>query len=367
MPEEDREEEGDKSIVDALSTLGWVEEKEEDEETTTMDENLQEQLNFFIEENKRLLGEINEKNEKLQVLEEKIQNLSQKVDEKTVQSEDIEKLYETIENKDREIKNLDSTLNEQSTKLNKIINDQIEKIKELTTQIEQSQSDQTETQALENKLNEKQIIIKELKEQLEFLENDSIQKSKFEKLEVLLEKKDEIITEKEKEIFTLENEQNTAKQKIHDLQQQIETFNLVKKELEMKIERNKSLAVEIEEIKQRNITNQQIIDRLEEKLEEAHKKSGILTGKFELELANLRNILDEKENVIKNLRIEATTTQESSQEIEQLKEKNLDDFKKIKDEKMVLESEIEQKNDEIIELKKKIKLMRRDLQRNYGF
>ena len=68
-------------------------------------------------------------------------------------------------------------------------------------------------------------------EQVRYLESDTIQKSKYDKLELLVEKKDEIITEKEKNIFELNNTLNSANQKISNLQQQIETFNLVKKDL----------------------------------------------------------------------------------------------------------------------------------------
>ena len=69
MSEKDREEDNDQSIVDALSTLGWVEETEEEKPLETED-NFEEQLKFFMEENKRLIGEMHEKNEKIQNLEE---------------------------------------------------------------------------------------------------------------------------------------------------------------------------------------------------------------------------------------------------------------------------------------------------------
>ena len=65
MPE-DREDD-DKSIVDALSALGWVEEKEETEDSAEIGEDLQSQLNFFKEhyhqltEEKKALSEQTEK------------------------------------------------------------------------------------------------------------------------------------------------------------------------------------------------------------------------------------------------------------------------------------------------------------------
>ncbi|MFW9876054.1 MAG: hypothetical protein ACFFG0_23370, partial [Candidatus Thorarchaeota archaeon] len=111
MPDEheEHEEEEDKSIVEALSTLGWVEEKGE-EDVPEVGEDLSEQLNFFKEENKRLIGDIkdkniiiNEKTEMIRNLESKIQNLSKQSETKLDQEQTIKKLYETIENKNDEI------------------------------------------------------------------------------------------------------------------------------------------------------------------------------------------------------------------------------------------------------------------------
>ncbi|MFX1590692.1 MAG: hypothetical protein ACFFC1_21375, partial [Promethearchaeota archaeon] len=130
------------------------------------------------------------------------------------------------------------------------------------------------------------------------------------------------------------------------------------------IERNKDLVVELEELKQKNITNQELIEHLEVKLEEAHKKSGNLTGKFELELANMRSILDNKDDEIMSIKEELKKLQSETQESQQIEEKILNDIQQVKDEKIKLESDLEEKNKEIIELKKKIKLMRRDLQKS---
>ena len=155
-----------------------------------------------------------------------------------------------------------------------------------------------------------------------------------------------------------------ANQKIHDLQQQFETFNLVKKDLEKKTERNKALVVEIEELKQKNFTNQELIEHFEVKLEEAHRKSGNLTGKFELELANMRSMLDGRGQEIKSLRENLNAFQSETQEITKMKEGMLNDIQKVKDEKAKLESDLATRNEEIIELKKKIKLMRRNMQKS---
>jgi hypothetical protein len=57
MPEDHEDE--DKSIVDALSSLGWVEEKESEDEGSQKDEQeLEEQLLFLKEENEKLRTEI---------------------------------------------------------------------------------------------------------------------------------------------------------------------------------------------------------------------------------------------------------------------------------------------------------------------
>jgi len=352
---ERQEDSDDKSIVDALSTLGWVEEEDE-EEPVLPEENLQEQVVFFKEENKRLIGEINERNEIIHRLEVDIQDLIKRSETKTVQDQAVQKLYETIESKNDEIENLNLLLDEQSKKLNRIINDQIDKIKDLASQIEDFKSSETSSEDLNQIIQEKDTKINELMEQLQYLESDSIQKSKFEKLEVLLEKKDEIITEKEKAMFTLENSLKTANQKIQNLQQQFETVNLMKKDLENKTERNKTLVVEIEELNQKILSNQDLIDHLEKNLEEAHKNSGSLTGKFELELGSMRNMLDGRDEEIRSF---------SDEKLKLLNE--LDDFKR--NEERVHSELHEVKNDklkldaEIIELKKKIKLMRRDMKK----
>ncbi|MHA2283706.1 MAG: hypothetical protein ACXAC5_22925 [Promethearchaeota archaeon] len=354
---ERREEEEDKTIVEALQTMGWVEEKEEDEEAVVSDENILEQLNFFKDENSKLIDDVNEKLELIGTLEAQVQELSTKLESESSQGDATQKLYEIIEEKNDEIERLNSVLEEEADKSQKIIEDQDQKIKELTTQIDETQPDQTDL------IKKKDEHIKELEEQLQYLENDTIQKSKFQKLEVLLEKKDEIITEKEKTIFSLENSLKTANQKTQEIQQQSETFNLVKKDLEKKSERNKELAVKIEELNQKNITNLELINRLEQKLEDAHQKSGNITGKFEVELGNLRNLLDGKDDEIKTLREKSTSVDTELDEYKKIEDKMLGDVQRLKDDKLKLEFDIEEKDKEIVELKKRIKLMRRDMKK----
>jgi len=349
--QEQQEDSDDKSIVDALSTLGWVEEDEE--EIIPAEKNLEEQLAFFREENKKLIGEINQKNERLQKLEVEIRDLFEKTEGKSVPNQAVQKLYEIIEGKNDEIEDLNLLLDEQSKKLNRIINDQIDKIKDLLQQIEKFKSNDTDNQDLNEKIQEKDNKIKELMEQLQYLENDSIHKSKFEKLEILLEKKDEIITEKEKEIFSIENSLKTSNQKNQDLKQQFETANLIKKDLEKKTERNKTLVVELEELKQKILSNKDLIEHLEKKLENAHKNSGNLTGKFEIELGTMRSMLDDRDEEIKGLLGEKRKIQIGQEDSKRIEEKFRSEGQEMKGENVKLESEI-------AELKKKIKLMRRD-------
>ncbi|MFX1394580.1 MAG: hypothetical protein ACFFAH_13525, partial [Promethearchaeota archaeon] len=231
------------------------------------------------------------------------------------------------------------------------------KIKDLISQIDKQKIELEKLQEKDNK-------IKELTEQIQYLENeiklDTVKKSKYEKLRLLVEKKDEIITEKEKAIFEAENSVKSANQKINDLSQQLETFNLVKKDLEKKEERIKSLVVQIEEKIQKELTNSELINHLEANLEKAQKSS----AKFELQLNNNVTLLNEKEAEIKTLKENIKDLNNKLTEGEKIEDKLLTDLQKIKDDKLKLESELEKKNSELIELKKKIKLMRRELSKS---
>ena len=354
---EEREEDEDKSIVDALSTLGWVEEIDEEEDLLESDENVVEQLNFFKEDNTRLIREMNEKLELISKLEITVKDLSDKVGDKSDDDQATQKLYETIESKNDEIEILNAQFEEETNKSKRIINDQVQRIKELSLKVEESQLDQTDL------VSQKDVQIKELNEQLKYLEGDTIQKSKFQKLEVLLEKKDEIITEKEKTIFGLENSLKTANQRTQDIQQQLETFSLVKKDLDKKTERNKELTIQNDQLKQKNNTNTELLNRLERNLEEAHKSSGILTGKFELELGSLRNLIDSKDESIKEIKEKYKNIKIEFEKDKKAEEKFLNEIQNIKDEKLKIETEHEDKIKEVVELKKRIKLMRRDMRK----
>ena len=420
MSDEDRKEE-DTSMVDALSSLGWIEEKEEEEGLPVSEiETLKEQLNLFIEQNKKLTEEITnlrEDNESLKAIKDSFQHEKEKTIHLSKENNDtIDNLLHTIVQKDELIKDLESKIDflnetqvndsdislsiqnkekeievlksqledknnivlefETSNKekdqeiqnqalelerLNKIVADQTQKIQAVSSDIETLRSDQQANKGITEKLDEKENKIKELMEQIQYLENDTIQKSKFEKQQILLEKKDEIITEKEKEIFDLENTQQAANQSIKDLQQKLETFSLVKKDVEKKEERIKNLVLEIEKLTQKNITNEEFINQIQARLEESQEKSGNITGKFELEIMNLRNVIDEQVAEIKDIRENEKILKNKLQETEQIEDRILTEMQNVKDEKMKIESALENKEKELIELKKKIKIMRRDI------
>ncbi|MHA1350077.1 MAG: hypothetical protein ACTSPZ_04470, partial [Promethearchaeota archaeon] len=154
-------------------------------------------------------------------------------------------------------------------RLNNKVADQTQKIQAVSSDAEKLKSEQQANKEITEKVAEKEIKIKELLEQIQYLENDTIQKSKFEKQQILLEKKDEIITGKEKELFNLENTRQTANKSIKDLQQKLETFSLVKKDVEKKEERIKNLVLEIEKLTQKNITNEEFINQIQARLEES--------------------------------------------------------------------------------------------------
>ncbi len=439
MPD-DRESE-EKSITEALSALGWVEEEKDKGEQIKSEKPLQEQLNLLTEQNEKLTDQINdvlkekealetkntnlqgeieeikrnlkdhreanieilkdkdkviaERNVRIQQLENEIQNYSKSNEASGAQVQAIHELNEIIKHKDEEIMNLTSLINEQSHKIeelsisvedkqkyiqeiysslqekdNKIkvmedhiaqlenlnitITNQNQKIEDLTTQINQNK---VENENLIKQLEEKAKKIRTLEEQISYLEKDTVQKSKFDKTQLLLEKKDEIITEKEKAIFENEKNLTSANQKIADLQQQLETFNLLKKDLEKKEERIKSLAIEIEEKTQKLIANEELIRHIEEKLDNTQKGS----AQFDIQLNEKDKMIQEKDSEIDSLNQKNDELSKKLYESERIEDKILNDLQKAKDESLKLETKLDEKDNELVDLKKKIKLMRRDL------
>lgn len=441
MPDDHENE--DKSIIKALSALGWEEEKDKGEQIKS-EMPLQEQLNLFKEQNSQLNEQINslfkekeelkiektnllneleeikrslkdhtqanieilkdkdkfltEKNVRVKQLENEIQKFSESNEATGAQIQAIHELNEIIKFKDDEIMNLTSLINEQSLKieeihtsveekqkyiqdifsstqekdnkiktmedhinqledLNATLNDKNQKIEDLTTQINQNK---VENENLLKQLEEKSYKIRSFEEQINYLEQDTVQKSKFEKTTLLLEKKDEIITEKEKAIFEVEILLNSANQKIADLQQQLETFNLLKKDLEKKKERIKSLVIEGEEKTQKLIVNEELIRHIEDKLENTQKNS----AQYDIQLSNKDNLIKERESELEALTQKNIELNNKLYEADRIEDKILNDLQKEKDENLKMETKLEEKDKELVDLKKKIKLMRRDMNKN---
>ena len=106
-------------------------------------------------------------------------------------------------------------------------------------------------------------------------------------------------------------------------------------------------------MKQKNLSGTDITRRLEERLEESHKT----IAKYELELDTIK----EKESEIEALKVSDRILKNKFHEAEQIEDRLLTDLQNVKDEKLRIEVELEGKDAEIIELRKKIKVMRRDL------
>lgn len=115
---------------------------------------------------------------------------------------------------------------------------------------------------------------------------------------------------------------------------------------------------------QQEITNSELIKRLEVKLEEGQKKFGAVEGKFELDLTNLKETVKEKVSEINSLKENDLLLQNKLKEADLIEDKILSDLQNIKNEKLKLESELQKKENELVELKKKVKIMRRDLSKS---
>ena len=90
-----------------------------------------------------------------------------------------------MQEKDEKIKTMEDHIN-QLEDLNATLNDKNQKIEDLTTQINQNK---VENENLLKQLEEKSNKIRSFEEQINYLEQDTVQKSKFEKTKLLLEKK----------------------------------------------------------------------------------------------------------------------------------------------------------------------------------
>ncbi len=387
--------EKDDSLSDALSALGWIEEEEGKESKEEMPSSLEDQVNFLLKKNKQLeeqnlmlknyieqLDSSSSKAEKPEVpadFESKINEKDGIISKLTAERDNIKKKLkeqrEKIISLDLKVGEQNDILIEKDKQINEFsiefsqLNEKENLIKQLKAKIKEFESGEHGISEFQEKIKQRDSQIQELHQQIQYLEKDTIQKSKYDKLKVIIEKKDEIITQKEKALFDKENSLSKAKEEINELtgkvketekiQEKIaeknEEINFLKGEinhLNQQLEKSKSLQDKIKEFEEQlikretenveitksSMVKEEIVKRVEQKLELAQKES----VKKDIEIENLK-INFEKE-------LEALKTKENSY---------LDNIQILKMENSRMEKESGKLKDEIIDLKKKIKVLRR--------
>ena len=149
--DDSKKKEEESPIVDALTSMGWVEEGEEEppevQEEKEGTEQIQAQLRLFKKENEKLNEKVNDLKEKNNQLREKNEML---VEEK---SEFLEKM----EKKNEKINNLLQDLNQKTSEDSDLIQEKNEHIEQLETQITQLEETSNESEVLNQKLKEMNI------------------------------------------------------------------------------------------------------------------------------------------------------------------------------------------------------------------
>ena len=387
--------EKDDSLSDALSALGWIEEEEGKESKEEMPSSLEDQVNFLLKKNKQL----EEQNLMLKNYIEQLDSSSSKVEKPEVANDFESKINEKdgiISKLTTERDNINKKLKEQRDKIISLdlkvgeqndlliekdkqfnefsvkfsqLNEKENIIKQLEAKIKEFELGEHGTSEFQEKIKQRDSQIQELHQQIQYLEKDTIQKSKYDKLKVIIEKKDEIITQKEKALFDKENSLSKVKEEINELTGKVketekihekiaeknEEINFLKGEinhLNQQLEKSKTLQDKIKEFEEQlikrerenveitksSMAKEEIVKRVEQKLELAQKES----VKKDIEIENLK-INFEKE-------LEALKTKENSY---------LDNIQILKMENSRMEKESGKLKDEIIDLKKKIKVLRR--------
>ncbi|MBA7505131.1 hypothetical protein ES706_03794 [subsurface metagenome] len=391
----DEKKEKDDSLSDALSALGWIEEEEGKESKEEMPSSLEDQVNFLLKKNKQLEeqnlmlknyieqldsssskaekpevpndfeSKINEKDGIISKLTAERDNINKKLKE---QREKIISLGLKVGGQNDLLIEKDKQINEFSVKFSQL-NEKENLIKQLEAKIKEFELGEHGISEFQEKIKQRDSQIQELHQQIQYLEKDTIQKSKYDKLKVIIEKKDEIITQKEKALFDKENSLSKAKEEINELTGKVketekihekigeknEEINFLKGEinhLNQQLEKSKSLQDKIKEFEEQlikrerenveitksSMASEEIVKRVEQKLELAQKES----VKKDIEIENLK-INFEKE-------LEALKAKENSY---------LDNIQILKMENSRMEKESGKLKDEIIDLKKKIKVLRR--------
>ncbi|MFX1461231.1 MAG: hypothetical protein ACFFBT_17435, partial [Promethearchaeota archaeon] len=175
MPDErEHQKDEDESITEALSSLGWVEEREEGEKPVSEEENLKEQLDEFIEQNRKLNDQVIILSEKLDSSKKDYEFLFQEKEKFQQMAEQnnntIENLLQTIVQKDDNIKELETKAEalSQSSKsdleMSQVIEDKDKAIIELQKQFE-TQKQQIEELEFSN--NEKIQIVQNQKDEID--------------------------------------------------------------------------------------------------------------------------------------------------------------------------------------------------------
>lgn len=387
--------EKDDSLSDALSALGWIEEEEGIESKEEMPSSLEDQVKFLLKKKKKLeeqnlmlknyIEQLDsslstaEKPEIPNDFESKINGKDEIISKLTVERDDISKKLkeqrEKIISLDLKVGEQNDLLIEKDKQINEFslnisqLNEKENLIKQLEAKIKEFELGKNGISEFQEKIKQRDTQIQELHQQIQYLEKDTIQKSKYDKLKVLIDKKDEIITQKEKALFDKENSLNKAKEEIQELMGKVketekfherlaekgEEIDFLKGEithLNLQLEKSKSLQNKIKEFEEQlikrerenveitksSMAKEEIVRRVEQKLELSQKEA----VKKDIEIENLK-INFEKE-------LEALKVKENGY---------LDNIQILKMENSRMEQESRKLKDEIIELKKKIKVLRR--------
>ncbi len=387
--------EKDDSLSDALSALGWIEEEEGIESKEEMPSSLEDQVKFLLKKKKKLeeqnlmlknyIEQLDsslstaEKPEIPNDFESKINGKDEIISKLTVERDDISKKLkeqrEKIISLDLKVGEQNDLLIEKDKQINEFslnisqLNEKENLIKQLEAKIKEFELGKNGISEFQEKIKQRDTQIQELHQQIQYLEKDTIQKSKYDKLKVLIDKKDEIITQKEKALFDKENSLNKAKEEIQELMGKVketekfherlaekgEEIDFLKGEiahLNLQLEKSKSLQNKIKEFEEQlikrerenveitksSMAKEEIVKRVEQKLELSQKEA----VKKDIEIENLK-INFEKE-------LEALKVKENGY---------LDNIQILKMENSRMEQESGKLKDEIIELKKKIKVLRR--------
>jgi chromosome segregation ATPase len=231
------------------------------------------------------------------------------------------------------------------------------------------------TASYKEQIANKEAIIKDLQkevngysEQLQYMEADTVKKSDYEELKRIITNKDQVITTKEKTIFELEK-------RADELRRHAENTENVIEELKEKLSQKGPADIEVRELKNElQSLNQTIIEQEDQKkvlYEQVRKLREKETGDIAI-IQRLEQKIDLMQNsVIKeNLELDALKKKrmEIEGELKNIQSKLADKDKleaklnrRLNEMKESHEKEVNTLNDEINDLKKRIKILRRDL------